>query len=143
MIPMYGQAAVDLVKRSEGLRLSCYADAVGIQTVCWGHVLRNGEPRDCTLAQCEDFLAKDLTTAWDAVRRNVRVDLTQGQVDALVSFVFNMGERSLQNSTLLRKLNAGDADGAAAEFTKWNHAGGQVLAGLTTRREAEQDLFIA
>jgi lysozyme len=42
---------------------------------------------------------------------------------------------------LLRKLNAGDRNGAAVEFGRWNHAGGKVVDGLTMRRHAEADLF--
>ena len=69
--------------------------------------------------------------------------LTQGQFDALVSFTYNLGARSLSTSTLLKKLNAGDYRGAADEFPRWNKAGGQVLAGLTRRREAERSLFLS
>jgi hypothetical protein len=72
------------------------------------------------------------------VSRLVKVGLTQGQFDALVSFTYNLGARSLSTSTLLRKLNAGDYAGAADEFLRWNKAGGKVLNGLTRRREAER-----
>lgn len=67
----------------------------------------------------------------------------QGQFDALVSFTYNLGARSLSTSTLLRKLNAGDYAGAADEFLRWNKAGGKVLTGLTRRREAERALFLS
>jgi lysozyme len=73
----------------------------------------------------------------------VSVSLTQGQYDALCSFVFNLGCMALRNSTLLRKLNASDNLGAAEEFKKWDHAGGRVLAGLTIRRAKEAQLFLA
>ncbi|MDP2640772.1 MAG: glycoside hydrolase family protein, partial [Betaproteobacteria bacterium] len=49
----------------------------------------------------------------------------------------------LAKSTLLKKLNAGDYSGAAAEFPKWNKAGGKVLKGLVARRAAEAELFQA
>ncbi|MEG5623927.1 lysozyme, partial [Enterobacter hormaechei] len=77
------------------------------------------------------------------VSRLVKVGLTQGQFDALVSFTYNLGARSLSTSTLLRKLNAGDYAGAADEFLRWNKAGGKVLNGLTRRREAERALFLS
>ena len=71
------------------------------------------------------------------------VEVTQNQCDALVSFAFNLGPANLKSSTLLRKVNSGDFNGAAEEFPKWNHAGGQVLAGLTARRNAEKNLFLS
>ena len=73
----------------------------------------------------------------------VKVKLTQGQFDALVSFAYNLGARALSTSTLLQKLNAGDYTGAADEFPRWNKAGGKVLPGLTWRREAERALFLS
>ncbi|MDU2883127.1 MAG: lysozyme, partial [Enterobacter sp.] len=62
---------------------------------------------------------------------------------ALVDFAYNLGVKALEGSTLLKKLNAGDYAGAAAEFPKWNKAGGKVLPGLVKRREAERTLFLA
>ena len=53
-----------------------------------------------------------------------------------------MGAANLATSTLLKKLNAKDYKGAAAEFPKWNKAGGKVMNGLTKRRNAEMELFL-
>ena len=91
---MYSQACVDLVKESEGLRLQAYFDSVGVRTIGWGRVTKNG-PAIITEADAEQLLARDLVKAWDAVRRNVRVTLTQGQVDALTDFTLNLGEGNL------------------------------------------------
>ena len=77
----------------------------------------------------------------EAVRRLVKVPLTANQFDALVSFCYNCGEGNLAKSTLLKRVNAGDHDGAATEFHKWNKAGGKVLAGLTRRRASESLLY--
>jgi len=71
----------------------------------------------------------------------VKVPLKQHQFDALVSFAYNVGGGNLRSSTLLRKLNAGDYDGAALEFHKWNRSNGKVLPGLVRRRAAEALLF--
>ena len=68
--------------------------------------------------------------------------LSQGQFDALVAFSFNCGLGALQASTLRRLYNAGDVEGAADEFPKWNKGGGRVLAGLTRRRLEERNLFL-
>lgn len=77
------------------------------------------------------------------VSKLVKVKLTQGQFDALVSFAYNLGARGLSTSALLQKLNAGDYAGAADELPRWNKAGGKVLPGLTRRREAERALFLS
>lgn len=69
--------------------------------------------------------------------------LAQSQFDALVAFAFNCGLGTLQSSTLRSRYNAGDIEGAAAEFPRWNKAGGRVLPGLTRRRLAEQALFLS
>jgi lysozyme len=69
--------------------------------------------------------------------------LSQGQFDALVAFSFNCGLGALQASTLRRLYNAGDVEGAADEFPKWNKGGGRVLAGLTRRRLEERSLFLS
>ena len=61
----------------------------------------------------------------------------------LVSFAFNLGVGNLKKSTLLKKFNAGDIQGAALQFKSWNKAGGKVLTGLTRRREAEMKLFLS
>jgi GH24 family phage-related lysozyme (muramidase) len=70
------------------------------------------------------------------------VPLTQNRFDALISFTYNLGGSALASSTLLKKLNAKDYKGAAAEFPKWNKAGGKVVSGLTKRRDAEMELFL-
>jgi lysozyme len=70
------------------------------------------------------------------------VPLSQGQRDALASFVFNLGAARLAESTLLKRLNAGDALGAAQEFVRWIHAGGCPLKGLMRRRLAEATRFL-
>ncbi|EBG9759466.1 lysozyme, partial [Salmonella enterica] len=94
-------------------------------------------------ATAERLLKTGLVGYENDVSRLVKVKLTQGQFDALVSFAYNLGARTLSTSTLLRKLNAGDYAGAADEFLRWNKAGGKVLNGLTRRREAERALFLS
>ena len=84
----------------------------------------------------------DMTYAAQAVDRLVKVPLTQNQFDALVSFVFNIGDGAFAASTLLRYLNKGRYQEAAVEFMRWIHAGGKRLDGLIRRRRAEQELFL-
>lgn len=67
---------------------------------------------------------------------------TQDQFDAMCSFAWNEGIHALATSTLLRKHNAGDFQGAADEFPRWNKQGVQVLRGLVRRRAAERSLYL-
>ena len=95
----------------------------------------------CTQQQAELWLATDTHFAVAAVNVLVKVPLTQGEFDALVDFVFNLGAENFRTSTMLKLLNAGQYKAAAAEFDKWDHCGGVVLAGLLRRREAEEAEF--
>jgi lysozyme len=137
-ISAYG---LDQIRKHEGLRLVAYQDVAGVWTIGYGHTtdVHSGQTIDRQTA--EAMLALDVGTAADAVRRNVRVPLTQGQFDALVSWVFNLGEGKLATSTLLKRLNDGDYAGAAAEFSRWVMAGGFKQPGLVARRQVERTMF--
>ncbi|KMN76189.1 muraminidase [Chromobacterium sp. LK11] len=134
---------VKLIQQFEGLRLKAYQDAVGVWTIGYGHTGPDVTPGlVITQAQADALLARDLSRFEAGVTRLVQVPLNQNQFDALVSFSYNLGLGSLQNSTLLRLLNQRDYAGATAQFPRWNKAGGKVLPGLTRRRAAEQALFL-
>lgn len=132
---------IEVIKQHEGLRLKAYLDPVGVWTIGWGHTRRVKPGQHISLEQAQEFFALDLSDAAACVIANVRVELTQGQFDALVSFVFNLGCGALRRSTLLKHLNNGQHPLAAKEFTRWNKGGGRVLRGLTRRREDEQMMF--
>lgn len=139
---------IALIKQFEGCKLTAYQDSVGVWTIGYGWTQPvDGKPirAGMTIKQetAERLLKTGLVSYENDVSRLVKVDLTQGQFDALVSFTYNLGARSLSTSTLLRKLNAEDYAGAADEFLRWNKAGGKVLNGLTRRREAERALFLS
>jgi lysozyme len=138
-------AGLELLKRAEGFRSHTYLDVGGRATIGYGHLLGPHEvfSGEITLQQAEAMLERDLVQAEEAVTRLVRVPLTQGQFDALVDFTFNLGAERLRGSTLLAKLNAGDANAAAAEILRWDHAGAKEVAGLKLRREAEYRLWMA
>ena len=141
---MYLSAAgLELLKKSEGFRDHAYSDVAGFRTIGFGHRLTAAEnfPNGITLAQAETILAADVATAESAVTRLVRVPLTQGQFDALVDFVFNLGAGRLASSTLLRYLNAGKYDDAAWQLLAWDHAGSHELTALKLRRESEFRLW--
>lgn len=137
-------AGVRLVQEFEGLRLDAYLCPAGIPTIGYGATgpdIRMG--MTWTEDQAEERLADDLAKFCDGVDRLVRVPLTNNQFAALVSFAYNVGLGALAGSTLLRKLNAGDYQGAADQLPRWARGGGRVLPGLVRRRDAERDLFLS
>ncbi|MHA8112652.1 lysozyme [Kosakonia cowanii] len=139
---------ISLIKQFEGLRLTAYQDSVGVWTIGYGWTQPvDGKPIRLGMTIKEETAERLLRTGLvgyeSDVSKLVKVKLTQGQFDALVSFAYNLGARALSTSTLLQKLNAGDYAGAADEFLRWNKAGGKVLPGLTRRREAERALFLS
>ena len=119
-------------------------------TIGWGHTGPDVvKGLRWTQQQADDAFRSDLKATESGVVSLVKVQLTQGQFDALVCFAYNVGldidtdtiAEGLGDSTLLRKLNAGDFEGAALEFRKWNKNDGKVMRGLVRRRAAEECLF--
>ena len=136
-------AGVDLIKEFEGLELTAYYCPAGVLTIGYGHILDVEEGQTITEDEAEVLLRSDLKKFERCVNSYLAVTVTQSQFDALVSFAFNLGCDALRKSTLLRMLNEGDDIGASQQFVRWNKANGKQLAGLTRRREAERDLFLA
>lgn len=136
-------AGREFIKEHEGCKLTAYQDSVGVWTIGVGHTLGVFEGQTIDQAEADRLLAADLVSAEKCINNSFPFGLTQNQFDALTSFVFNLGCAALRNSTLLRKLTEGDDVGASEEFLKWNHAGGRVVAGLTTRRADEKELFLS
>ncbi|WP_407061344.1 lysozyme [Acinetobacter ursingii] len=138
---------LDLIKQFEGLKLNAYDDGVGVWTIGTGTtVYPNGvkvkKGDTCTPEQAKAYFKHDLAKFEKAVNESVIVPLSQNQFDALVSLTYNIGSGAFNNSTLLKKLNKGDYQGAADQFLVWNKAGGKVMKGLVRRREAERALFL-
>ena len=134
-------ACVEFVKSFEGFSPTAYKCSAGVWTIGYG-TTENVQPGDTITEQEAKFLLYgDLLEASDAVMDLVDVDLTQKQFDALTSFVYNVGREAFRNSTLLKLLNAENYGGAAAQFERWNKAGGNVIAGLSRRRKAERKMF--
>jgi GH24 family phage-related lysozyme (muramidase) len=164
------QAAVDLIKSFEGVpdgdpstvNIDAYLCPAGVWTIGWGHALmdagaqlkgaqnkaraRQLYPGGITREQAEALLRADLIPRAASVSSLLKVAVDDHQFGALIALVFNIGAANLAASTLLRKLNAGDATGAAEQFLAWDKARVdgvlQPLAGLTRRRKAERAMFL-
>jgi lysozyme len=146
------------IKQFEQLKLRAYPDPKwrGISrlptnegtwgkpwTIGYGHTGPDVvEFKQITATTAEKIFDADVAEREAVIYDLVNVPLNQGQFDALVSFVFNVGAEAFRNSTLLKKLNAGDYAGAADELLRWNKAGGKVLDGLTRRRQDERAMFL-
>ncbi len=144
-------AGIHLIKHFESFRSKPYLCSGNKWTIGWGHtkgVTKDTKP--ITWDEGEELLVEDLAEFEAGVNSLVKVPLLQCEFDALVSFAFNVGTdidddilpEGLGDSTLLKKLNAGDVIGAADEFLKWNKAKGVVLNGLVKRRAAERAMFL-
>lgn len=135
---------IDLVKRFEGCELEAYPDpgtGAAPWTIGWGATGPGiGRGVSWTQAQADARLEQDLAKFAAEVADAIGdAPTTQRQFDALVSFHYNTG--AIARATLTKKHIAGDYEGAAKEFARWNRAGGRVLAGLTRRRAAEAELY--
>ena len=137
------QNGIELIKEFEGCRQVAYQDSVGVWTIGYGHTKTAYEGQLAIKKTCDKLLAEDIAEFEEYVNKLVEVPLTQNQFDALVAWTFNLGPTNLSESTLLKKLNAGDYDSVPNEMKRWNKAGGEVLEGLIRRREAEAALFNA
>jgi lysozyme len=119
-----------------------YKCPAGVWTLGYGCTEGIREGMVWTQEQAENALRHEIAKFEAAVMRLVTVPINQNQYDALVSFAYNCGEGALARSTLLKRLNAGDYEGAARCFAQWNKGGGRVLPGLVTRRAREASLFL-
>lgn len=135
------QAGLDLIKKFEGCRLTAYKCPSGVWTIGYGHTNGVKKGQKISRSRAESFLREDLRRFENGVNSAVFVPLTQNQFDALISFCFNCGLTAFKESTLRKKLNAKDYDGASKEFLRWNKSKGVVLDGLKRRRNAEKALF--
>lgn len=136
---------LDLIKSYEGLELKAYQCSADVWTIGYGHThnVKRGDRIDAATAI--EFLRGDVRHAQRAIYRLVAVELNQGQFDALVSFIYNLGAGAFGRSTLLKRINKKRWAAAADQFRLWNKAtvDGKltVLRGLVRRRAAEAEMF--
>ncbi len=145
------QAAIELAKRFEGFhrvpkvdpdRAHPYICPAGYWTIGFGHLCEPTHP-PITEAEAEVYLARDLQTALAATLRYCPVLAAEpeGRLSAIVDFTFNLGAGRFQTSTLRRRLNQANWEGAAEELQRWVYGGGRILPGLVARRKAEVALL--
>jgi lysozyme len=140
----------EFISRFEGCVLHLYNDPTRNATIGIGHLVHPGaidgsEPAEfkngISRERALELLMQDSSEAATAVRRGVTVPLTQHELDALISFVFNVGAGNFQASTLRRRLNGGDRNAVSEELMRWTLSNNQRLPGLVRRRQAEGKLF--
>lgn len=141
------QAGLQLLKSFEGLRLKPYLCSAKVPTIGFGATTyQNGmkvqltDP-PITVQAAEDLLKHHLKQFEQAVDSAISVTLNENQFSALVSLCYNIGPGNFKKSTLVMLIEKGSLEDAAKQFLVWNKAGGQVVDGLTRRREAEKKLF--
>lgn len=122
--------------------LKGYDDGVGVWTICWGHTKGITPASRATMAQCEQYLKQDVADAEAAIKRLVKVPVSQPIYDSLTSWTLNLGASNLASSTMLRRFNAGDYRGGCLEMLRWDRAAGKVMKGLTRRRVAESEMCL-
>ena len=134
----------ELIKQFEGLSLNAYYCPAHVMTIGYGTTIYPGgakvkEGDTCTKDQALQYLRNDLTYFETMVDAYTRDDINQQQFDAMVSFCYNLGAKNLKDSTLLKVINTNPANfvDIQTQWLRWNKAAGQVLQGLTLRRNAE------
>jgi lysozyme len=138
---------LEMLAHHEGIRQKPYKCPAGLWTIGVGHLIGDGKSlpdswnRTFSLEEVYAILAKDVIRFERGVERLITIPLTQNQMDAIISFTFNLGIGCLQRSSVRQKLNRGDKEGAIESLLKYNKAGGKVLKGLDNRRKDEAALF--
>lgn len=139
------ERGLDVIRKSEGLRLNSYYLA-GQWLIGYGHAGTAKQGMSITAAEAGRLLIADVKDAEEAVRRLVAVPINENEFSALVSLAYNMGPAAFAKTAVLRRLNAGDRNGAADSFRYLVSAdiNGErvVLDALKRRRIAERALFL-
>jgi len=139
------ELAAELCRRFEGFRSKPYLSPAGIPTIGYGSTYYSGgvkvqltdspidEPsaRNLLMAELEHTYAPGVLRLCPVLATDER------KFNAIVDFAYNLGVGRLQTSTLRRKINAKDWEGAKEQLMLWTRGGGKVLPGLVKRRQAE------
>jgi lysozyme len=139
------ELAASLCKQFEGFRSKPYLCPANVATIGYGSTYyANGTKVTLndpliSLEEANNLLMYELEhTYLPGVVRNCPILLTdERKCNAVVDWCYNLGVGRLQTSTLKRKINAGDWEGAQEQLMLWTKGGGKVLPGLLKRRKAE------
>lgn len=143
------EPAAALCRHFEGFRARPYLCPAGVPTIGYGstyyedgrRVALEDTPMDEAAARALLMCELVHTYAAGVARLCPALLAFQGPFNAAVDFAYNLGVGRLQTSTLRRRLNAQDWDGARQQLRLWTRGGGRVLPGLVRRREAECSLL--
>ncbi len=131
-------AALVGIALHEGYRDEAYIPVKGdVPTIGFGKTegVKQGDKTTPTRALVD--LLEDIDKHTDGIKKCIKVPLYQYELDAYSSLAYNIGVNAFCSSTLVRKLNQGDYDGACKEILRWDKFKGKPLAGLTKRRQSE------
>ena len=134
--------AIGFIMPWEGRELRAYRDIVGVLTICDGDTHNVTPGMVETPAGCDLRLREHLRTYEAGLDRCLTAEVPGKAKVAFLSWTYNVGVGAACGSTLVRLANAGDIIGACNQLLRWNRAGGQVVRGLTNRREAERQLCL-
>lgn len=146
--------AAEYIKAREGFRAEAYDDEtkktvkpgdklIGKLTIGYGFTEGVKVGDRMSVKEADEKIKKVLEPFARAVEKNIKVDVTDKQKVAMTSLAYNIGAEAFAESTLVKRLNAGDVRGAADEFLRWNIDNGKVVKGLTNRRKVEREMFVA
>jgi len=140
---------IESIKAHEGIRLKAYLPTPNdVWTIGYGHTSTAHKGMVITHIKAEALLRGDLKWVEDAIAEHVQVPLSQPQFDAVASLIYNIGATGFSKSTVCRRINASDFEGAADAFLMWNKQRNrrtgklEVLRGLTKRRQVERAMFL-
>ena len=142
-------SAEKLIAKFEGLKLDAYADSGGVWTIGYGSTfnpitgvkVKQGDR--ITKATALEWLKKDIEQRQKAIKKLIKVPLSDNKLAAITSLAYNIGLAAFQRSTMLNLINAkAPVLEIADQFLKWNKVKGVEIKGLTNRRKLERELFL-
>ena len=143
------EIATQLCKQFEGFRSAPYTCPAGIATIGYGNTFYEDgtkvtlQDKPITQAEAELMLVRSLSTHYlpAVLKASPTLVANSNALGAILSFTYNLGVSRYRASTLRKRLDAADWQGAREQIVKWTRAGGRVLPGLVKRREAERAMF--
>lgn len=137
-------AGLTLIEEFEGFSATPYRDIAGVWTIGFGHAIKPGEKfTSLTRETAAHLLYLDAQVAWTGLNKAVtQFQLSQNAVNALVSFIYNVGVEGFTGSPIPALLNAGNLREAAQHMLLWVHAGKVVSEDLVRRRQEETTLML-